>query len=225
MPARGERRRASAGNTHEPFDCCGKEAGAYGRPKGKICNDCWALIEEGKVARAKAAERAEAGLVAVYGWTTADYGWPRFYGADARFPHSSPADDELVAAFYGLVNALVQPAPADTPRHSPNYEMRTSSWDRTKKERHHHPWPMVLDEKGEWQFSQLVLMNPAARDAVNRLHQAILAALGAVYNHGKTLGGSVLQQLACGELSMADFDESLLTAEQRAERQKARRGY
>ncbi len=227
---RGERRRASAGNTHDPWPCCGTEAGRYGRPKGTICKDCGDLIAEGKAARAAATAAKEAGGLDVFGWTTADYGWPRFYGNDAQFPHGFEVDgervdvhDHLGDAFWHLVNTISQPAPADTPNHSPKYEMRKRTWGGPTAERHYLPWPMVLSEgkrssTSSWQFHQLVLMNPAARDAVDKLHQAINLALEAVFQEGKRTGRSLLQGLATGDVKMADFDDALLTRQQRRER-------
>jgi hypothetical protein len=222
-----EKRRASAGNTHDPWPCCGSEAGTYGRRKNAICKACAALIEEGKAARAAATAAKDAGGLDVFGWSSADYGWPRFYGNDAQFPHRFEVDgervdvhDQLGDAFWHLVNTISQPAPADTPRHSPKYEMR--KWSGSDKaERHHLPWPWVLSSpkrqgySPSWQFEILVLMNPAARDAVDKLFTAINLALSAVYQEGKERGGSALMQLARGELSLADFDDALKPAEKR----------
>lgn len=211
MPARGERRRASAGNTHDPWPCCGTEAGRYGRPKGGICSDCQELIAEGKAARTKATQAKEAGQVAPYGWTGVSHGWPRFYvGAD--FP--ADTDDELVAAFYDLVGTISEPAPADTPTDFRTGRMVPSPWNRKELEPERQAWPWVLDVKNDgysssWQSRKLVLMNPAARDAVARLYAAIRAALADCFQGGKNRGGSALMGLASGDLSMADFDETL----------------
>lgn len=217
-----QKRRASAGNTHDPWPCCGTEAGSYGRQKNTICKDCADLITEGKAARAAATAAKEAGSLEIFGWTTADYGWPRFYGNDAQFPHRFEVDGERVDvherlgdAFWHLVNMISQPAPADTPHQSPKYEMRKRTWGGPTSERHYLPWPMVLSgpNRGsggsDWQFHQLILMNPAARDAVDKLHQAINLALGAVYQEGKERGGSALLSLAKGELSLGDFDDAI----------------
>jgi hypothetical protein len=69
-------------------------------------------------------------------------------------------------------------------------------------ERHYLPWQWVLSNpkrtgySPSWQFETLVLMNPAARDAVDKLFAAINLALSAVYQEGKERGGSALMQLA-----------------------------
>jgi len=78
---RGERRRASRGNTHDPFDCCGKEAPSYGRPKGTICRDCRALIDEGTAARKNIPQDRRPFI-----WTKVSHGWPQFYGSGTGIP-------------------------------------------------------------------------------------------------------------------------------------------
>jgi hypothetical protein len=215
--------------TRDPYDCCGKAAEkSYGRQKGKICEECAGLITDGKVARATLAEQS----LAVYQWTSADYGWPRFYKTDVRFPHTlqhGNLHDELAKAFWALVNRVAVDAPADTPRHAPTYTMR-KRWSGGKElERSYDPWPKVLSAEGtnrdSWSFEKLVLLSPATREALDLLHQTIGVALAGVYLQGKEEGGSVLHQLASGTLSLQDFDDALLTSEQRAAAQKARRGY
>jgi len=102
--------------TRDPYECCGKAGDErYGRQKGKICEDCAGLIADGKAAREKLAGQD----LAVYQWTSTDYGWPQFYKADARFPHTPDLHKELSRAFWELVNRLAIDAPADTPRHAP----------------------------------------------------------------------------------------------------------
>ena len=213
-------RRLSPGMTRDPFDCCGKAPGDYGRRKGTICETCAGLIADGKVARAKLAESE----LAVYRWTEAEHGWPRFYGSDCRFPHGEKdLHREMADAFWALVNRLAVDAPADTPHHAPTYTMRQNNWNR-QLERSYDPWPTVVSDPGHsydsWSFAKLVLLPPATRDALDRLHQTIKAALGGVYRHGKAEGTSVLFGLAEGTLSLQDFDDALLTADER----KARRG-
>jgi hypothetical protein len=210
--------------TREPYDCCGTAADEqHGRQKGKICEECAGLITDGRVARATLAETD----LAVYQWTSTDYGWPRFYGADAHFPSQGDLDDALAKAFWALVNRVAVDAPADTPHHAPTFTIK-KRWDG-QMEKTYDPWPKVLSAGGtrreSWSWEKLVLLPPATRDTLDQLHQTIEAALAGVYQQGKGEGGAVLFQLASGTLSLQDFDEALLTSAERAERQKARRGY
>lgn len=223
-----EKRRASRGCTHDPWPCCGTEPGSYGRPKEGICKDCQALIEEGKAARQKAAVAKDAGELRVFNWTSVDYGWPRFYKADCQFPHTPDFHEQLGDAFFAVVNAVSQAAPADTPHQSPKYEMVARTYGDGGKERRYLPWPWVVSEKGHhdsWSFGIRVLMNPAVQQALDHLHKQISAALGGVYHEGKQRGASLLHGLVTGELSQADFDDGLLSSAEQAEQRKARRGY
>jgi hypothetical protein len=214
-----DKRRASRGCTHEPYPCCGAEPGAYGRPKGTICRDCESLIADGMAARAAAATAQEAGQRQVFRWTSQKHGWPRFYGAGCQWPAGDGLDDALVDAFWQLVTLVADPAPADTPRDSPKYEMVARAWSKGK-ERQYLPWPMVLSEGGygSWSFEQLVLLPANVQQALDTLHQAIKAALGGVYQEGKERGGSALLRLASGELSLQDFDDTLRPAESKKHR-------
>jgi hypothetical protein len=199
---RGERRRASRGNTHEPFDCCGKEAGPYGRPKGTICRECRTLIEEGKAAR----ERIDKGL-APYVWTSTDYGWPQFYGTGADLP--SDVHKALALAFWTLANRITVPAPADTPTSSPVL----GEPDRRTGERRPLPWPRLLSVSGlshdSWSWATFVLGNPDTVEALDNLHRGIRVALGAAYDRGRKLGGNALMRLAEGSLALDDFDATI----------------
>lgn len=219
--------RLRPGMTREPFECCGKDPDPrYGRHKGKICELCAGWIADGKVARAKLAEQD----LAVYQWTSTDYGWPRFYRADISFPNTSSGGklhEALAKAFWALVNRLAVDAPANTPSHAPTFTM-VKRWDG-QMERSYDPWPKVLSSEGHsrdaWSWEKLVLLPPATRDALDQLHQTTEAALAGVFKEGKDRGGSALFQLAEGTLSLQDFDDALLTSEERAAKQKARRGY
>lgn len=199
---RGERRRASRGNTHEPFDCCGKPAGTYGRPKGEICRDCRALIDEGQAAR----KRIDKGLVP-FGWTSVNYGWPRFYGTGADLP--SDVHEALAVAFWTLANRVTVPAPADTPALSP--ELGKPSYSGAQA--YHLPWPNLLTDRGQshdsWSWRTLVLANPDVADGLDALHRAIRVALGAAYDRGRKTGGNALRRLAEGTLAISDFDDAI----------------
>jgi hypothetical protein len=199
---RGERRRASRGNTHDPFECCGKEPGPYGRPKGAICGDCQALIDEGKAARARGPQD-----LVPFVWTSTNYGWPRFYGTGADLP--SDVHQALANAFWALANQITTPAPADTPRMSPTL----GDPDRRTGERHPTPWPRLLTDPGlshdSWSWAKLVLANPATVDALDALYLGIRAALGATYERGLKKGGNALKRLAEGSLALNDFDDTL----------------
>lgn len=220
--------RARPGYTHDPWPCCGTAAGAYGRPKGKICDDCKALIAEGKVARAAAADQKAKGEQAVYGWTERDYGWPRYYAVPGDFTNSE-AHEQLANAMFACVNALSTPAPADTPRESPEYTLERQyvgvpSGREGHKRRQYLPWPRVLpvDEKkyDSWGFHTLRLMNPAHREALVALDLAIRAALEDRYEAGKQRGRSLLLGLAQGEHTITDFEEKQQTERERIARRR-----
>ena len=187
------------------------------------------LIADGKKARALAAKGQAEGQVTVFKWTDAGYGWPRFYGAECDWPQGHSTGgllDRLNDAFFELVNKICTAAPADTPADSPAFGKPYKN-NRGEMVPQPIPWPAVLATEAnyQWQFVIKVLMRQDARDAVSELHEAILAALAAVYQEGKRRGQSMLHGLATGEVSMQDFDESLLTSAERAAADKARRGY
>lgn len=188
------KRRAAAGNTHDPWPCCQAEVGIYGRPKGTICRDCRSLIDEGKAAR-----NAIGPDLTPYTWTKVRHGWPRFYGSGARIP--SQIHDVLGDSFFDLVQLITRPAPANTPWHPPGDV--------------NEGWPKVLSHEisrsDAWMpgWRCLILADPKAVAVLDALHWAILAALEAVYAEGKERGGSALFGLASGELSLNDFDETL----------------
>lgn len=208
---RGERRRAFRGYTHDPFDCCGKEAGVHGRAKATICPDCKALIAEGKAAR----ERVPKGLTPRL-WTSADYGWPRFYGTGADLP--SDAHDALAKAFWRLANLITVPAPADTEPFSPEL----GEPDYRTGERRNLPWPRLLTVKGQshdsWSWAKMILVDPDTADTLDALHRAITDALSVVWDRGKERGGSALHGLASGEMSLSDFDDTLAPEAERRRR-------
>jgi len=185
-----QRRRASAGNTHEPFPCCGKEAGTYGRLKGTICLECRDLIREGAAAR-----KALPASLDVYAWTAANYSWPAFYGTGANLP--GDVHDRLKVAFWTLINKITTPAPANTPSRPDGGE-----------------WPKFLTggtgQHWDHCWRTLVLAEPSLRAAVDDTYQTIWAALAAAHHAGKKRGGSALFGLASGELSLSDFEEATL---------------
>lgn len=211
-----ERRRCRPGYTHEPYDCCGKDGGTYGRPKGQICQDCRNLIEHGKAAQAQACAAMDAGTMGVFRWSERSYAWPRFYGSGADIP--GQAHDRLGDAFWEAVNVVTMPAPATTPDTS-DQPAANPSWVGQKE-----AWPWLIEAKGtrrSWSESDwrvLRIADPAVREAMNSLHGAIMVALGAAYQAGKAKGSSILQQLASGELSLADFEDQQLPAADRNRR-------
>jgi hypothetical protein len=215
MAERGQRR-VPASYTRKPWPCCGSEA--WRRPADKvICPDCTQLMDEARAARAAiAAEIATPGGRVPYGWTSQRHGWPRYY--DSRFHFTSTHDDDdpsrrLEAAFMALVGLLSTPAPADTPSESPRTSTRRRGFDG-RVEAYRLPWDMVIDDglerhRDKWSFTMLVLMDPAVRDALSALHASIKDALADTYTAGKERGSSVLQALAAGEASMADYNAAL----------------
>jgi hypothetical protein len=209
---RGERRRAGRGNTHEPFECCGKEAGPYGRPKATLCQECADLIREGKAARARVPQD-----LVPYAWTSVDYGWPAFYGTGAAL--DSDVHRRLTTAFWTLVNAVTVPAPGDTPDLDPEH---LGEPDRRTGERRPLPWPRILSVKGHshdsWSWYRLILARPDVQAALDAVHQAILAALSAAWDKGKERGGSALHGLASGEISLTDFEDTLKPEAERRRR-------
>lgn len=217
-PARGERRRASRGNTHDPYECCGADAGPYGRRKGTICDACKQLIQDGKALRDQVARAKGDGALAVFTFHERDYAMVGYYGLGVpdvdRDGKRRDMQRELQAAMFALVHAVATPAPATTPSSQPS------------KPSDYKPWPNVLSEsQRDCDWRTLVLLPPATRAAIDALDQAIRETLAATYLAGKAKGRSVLQGLASGDVSVADFDDALLTSEERAERARARRHY
>ena len=202
-----EKRRCSPGYTHDPYPCCGTDGGPYGRQKNCICRDCSALIEEGKRARGL----LNAAAPEVRTWTERDWGFPGYYG-DWEWPHALhhgglDLHHNLRAAIFKMVNAVVQPAPGDTPSSVP-----------TKKSTDYTPWPNFLSQKEngtcyDWRI--LVTVDPSVRAAIDAVDQAIRAALGGVYLEGKERGSASLLQLATGEMSMTDFEEAIKPRKER----------
>lgn len=206
---RERKTRCARGHTADPYECCGKKPESrYGRPKGKLCDDCAALIKEGKLSRAS-----------LKGTTLTPH---RFWEVDYAYPyiHTQARDHgrSIATAMYRLASALTTPAPADTPswKKAPDYAKRKSG----------DPWPSIVDaKKDDNDWSMIVMFDPALRTLVNDLDATIRVALKAEYEEGKDDGRSVIRQLATGDMSLNDFDEALLSPEQQAERRKARRGY
>lgn len=190
--------RASRGHTHDPWPCCGSDAGEYGRPKGGICLACTALIKEGRAARQRLADEG----LAVYKWTTAHY-------IDARFPGFDESHDRLTRAFFDLVNTITHPAPADTPRENPE-KWRMGRWSDGTRRREYEPWPWLVLGKGEWSWHTLVLAKPSDVERLRTLHAAILSALDAMYHEGKHRGSSALLSLASGEVGLQEFEQATL---------------
>lgn len=219
-----EKRRAARGYTHDPYECCGASGGPYGRPKGRICDDCKKLIADGKAAREKAAAEREAGAMQPYRYHEARWAAPHYYGygvpkGDAEENDldamGRPLDLEnaLQAAIYELTHAVSEPAPATTPPYA------GEDWNE--------PWPHVIEgadrERHDW--VTLILLKPTVRNALTKLDRVIRKVLPATYLAGKAEGRNVLYGLAKGEVSMDDFDDALLTSDQRAAKQQTRRGY
>lgn len=151
-------------------------------------------------------------------WTEKHYAWPKFYGSDADLP--TDVHERLSRAFFDLVNLVTVPAPAGTPQHSPD-PVDHPSWKGQTKD-----WPFMLTGRADqFEWRTLRLANPAVRDGLDQLHQAIKAALGVTYHNGRNSGASILHRLATGDLALTDFDEALLPADERVAREKARRGY
>jgi hypothetical protein len=199
------KRRALPGHTHDPYECCGKEAGNYGRPKGRICDACGELITEGKRAR----EALQGQGLQVYRWVSRDYAWPAYYSVPGRFSggaSGSSAHDVLRTAVFDLVQRVSTPAPAGTPHQAPTFIVQ-KRWDG-RKERIYDDWPLVIPVKGDWHdWRCLVLMAPAVRDAIVQLDAAIRVALEDRYETGKDHGSSLLFALAHGEKTIADYEE------------------
>lgn len=221
MISANDKRRAAKGCTHEPYECCGKEPeSGYGRRKGQICGECRSLIEDGRRFRSEKKQQE----LEVFGWTSRDYAFPGYYG-DYDFGYENGRDvrDDLEKALFELVNVVAIDAPGDTPRQSPAYEMR--KYVGHGPQRHHLPWPYVLTvpphNHDSWSWGRLVLINPAIRNAIDKLDQKIRAALTHAYNSGKQNGGSILRQLASGDMSLTDFEDGLVPREER-ERRRSR---
>lgn len=229
------KQRASRGNTHEPYDCCKKPPDSrWGRPKGSICRECTALIADGRAANERAQSQQAAGGQGVYQWTTQDYGWPRYYGIEARFDNSvsgNAAHERLARALYDLVNLASEPAPATTDRLSPKLgEPYRDTWGHgikaKKTKRDQLPWPFFLsvktDRSDAWTWHALVVASPALREAIDELDKAIRHALERVYAQGKQDGRNLLLGLASGEVSIVDFEMAERTQRERAEDERAR---
>lgn len=215
MPARGERRRAYRGFTHEPYECCGKDPGPRGRPKRTICRECGQLIEDGKALRQQTSQQVASGDRGLYRFHERDYAVPGYYSPGLSSDHQRT----LQAALFGLVQAAAMPAPVTAPPYANSGQREEDDWEP-------EAWPHVLTVKQDrHDWGSLVLLPPAVRDAIDRFDQAIRAALASTYQAGKKDGRSVLLGLATGEVSLADFDEALLTGQELAERRRARRGY
>ena len=213
-----EKRRAARGYTHDAYDCCGAEPeSSYGRPKNRICDDCAALIAEGKASRAAKAAMTDA---EVRSWPERAYAWPRFYENGGARGLCTETHDRLAQAFWELVNVVTTEAPGDTPHESPVTEPH-KRWDGVMEERN-LPWPHMLSTKGQsydsWSFLKLRLVDPAVAAALDALHIAATLALNEAFQTGKERGGSVLLGLASGETSLSDFEQAMLPPEQRKRR-------
>lgn len=223
--------RRSRGWAKGPCPGCGK---GEQHPSNSVCHECKELMADGKAFRLETERRLKLTTgPSVWHWSEASYGWPRYYG-DYDFAHDKKRDiqDTLNNAMYALVNAASEPAPPGTPDRSPII-------DKEQTERHkgkgwgksYVPWPYLLsygkknNNDNNWSFDCLVLMPAIVRDAIDALDQAIRAALTSAYLRGKQDGGSILLGLAKGNMTLDDYNDSLLTREERAEREKARRSY
>lgn len=205
-----DRRRASRGNTHDPYPCCGKDGGSWGREKNSICSDCKALIEEGKRARAKAEAERVSGQLQPFNWCERDYASPGYYGLVQYREQKDDHQKALQSAVFGLVAAVAVPKTPTTPA-AENTDHK--NWK---------DWPRLLDYKRkggytqDWQ--QVVLLAPKTRDAINQLDKVIRAVLKENYVAGKARGLSILQGLASGDVTITDFDDALLTPEEREQK-------
>jgi hypothetical protein len=151
-------------------------------------------------------------------WHERDYATPGYYGLDLAPIDYTSTDrrdyqKELQGAMHALVLAVSVKAPATTP------------WDTGEKDDRGYSigWPHALNEPGRnsGDFRELRLMAPAVREAINRIDAVVRAAIQATYWYGKAQGRDVLGGLAKGEITLNDFDDALLTREQREKRRRA----
>lgn len=221
---RTERRRHH-GWTAGPCPGCGQ---GDEHPTGKVCHECQALMADGKAARDQAERDRQRGDEQPFWWVERGYAWPAYHGLNLE----TQDRERLAGAVFQLVAILTRPAPPGTPRESPRLSDRRDYRGEPVPE----PWPHLLacgegpdGERRAWHdnhdWRQLVLARPDVAAALSALDLAIRAAGAAAYQAGKDRGGSVLRQLAAGELALADFDEALMTPEQRRAAEKARRGW
>ena len=183
------RERAQKGHTHDPWPCCGKESGyARGREKNTICPNCQKLIKLGKATL----DRQTTARQEVYLWSRQPNWWPRYYG-----PYDFPDHvmrDRLGDAMYAVATLV-----------SENAEQ--SPW--TKNLEH----LLSCGERGSryhYEGKKTVSIDPALRNALDELDNAIRAALEGVFSEGQTQGRSIMLQLASGKLSMDDYNKQSL---------------
>ena len=194
------KRRASRGSTHDPYPCCGADPETdYGRPKGGICRVCLEYIEMGKESEKRSALAGDK----PYTWAREAHWWPGYYGQydfsdeDRRdFRSRTGAQDVLTDSMYVLVNELSTPAKGavlDERYFAPNVKTMGRLLDC--KQTH-----------ARYDGTMAVMINQGIRDRLNNLDAAIRRALESVYKEGLRKGGSVLLQLAGGDLTVNDFN-------------------
>ena len=219
------KRRRHHGWTAGPCPGCGQ---GDEHPSGKVCHECQALMADGQAARDQAELDRKKGEEQPFWWVERGYAWPAYYGLNLE----TQDRERLAEAMFQLAAILTRPAPPGTPRESPKLSDRLNYHGEPIPE----SWPQLLacgegpdGERLAWHnhhdWRQLVLARPDVAAALSALDLAIRAAGAAAYQAGKNRGGSVLLGLAAGDLSRSDFDEALMTPEERGRREKERRGY
>lgn len=195
------------------------------REKDRVCRQCETYIAAGHQVEAAAQRALEAGTQTPVRWHEVDYAGPGYYGCGVPTVDGRDYQKELQHAFHVLVMATSEPAPATTSAQKTQDKYIGGSYKSGEQ------WPYVLERTRsrhsngalEWVIRRL--MRPEVREALAAFDNVLVDTLEATYMAGKASGASVLQGLARGEVSLHDFDESLMTPEERAEREKARRGY
>ena len=188
MPDSNDRPRASRGHTWDPWPCCGERpeaTGRHARPKGEICTECKRLIEIGRLAEKLA--KSDGGRT--YKWVSEPHWYPGYYGP---YDLSTSVRNRLRDAMFAAVNTTSTTVAWDTFSQQVNeFFLKTS---RTRVPYNHMTPPII------------VLANPAQRESLNALDDAIRGALEDAFAEGKRRGRSAVLQLASGEMSLKDFD-------------------
>lgn len=200
-----------AGWTKGPCPGCGE---GEQHPSRGVCQECRGLLRDGNAYRQETTRRLAAeGTPSVWQWTERAYAWPRYYG-DYEFERDD-AKDTLNAAMFAVVEATSEPAPPGTPRQSAVKNPDKHSYKPFLD------WPTVFSTaKGEWSFERWILMPGPVRAALDALDAAIRGALHSAYTRGKRDGASLLHQLAIGEITTDEFDDALLTRDERRARDR-----
>lgn len=193
-------RRARPGYTYDPCHCCGSTL--HQRPKDRICSDCVKLVADAQAIRQAQDSQAASGEAMPFYTHERDYALPYLAHVDR--------DLGLQAAFLKLSELLSTPT-KDRPPMVPDPRVK-SPHDYKITEDKWFLWGSNNIRSGDWVCQRT--FSPAIAEAIRTLFLKTREAIEQAYKNGHKDGRNLLMQLAGGEITTNQLNETALRREQ-----------